>query len=208
MYKVIEQDENNHFLVEEPDGDYTANGSYTYADYYKWKIEERLELIKGWIYKMSAPTAKHQSISMFLGSTIHQFLKTKPCKVFAAPFDVRLTKNKSTKDEDVETVVQPDIVVICDLSKIDSRGCIGSPDLVVEILSPSNNKVEIKKKFDLYEENQIKEYWIVHPEEKTVIVYSLQNNKYIGSRLYGEDDLIVTEVLQGIEIKAEDLFDY
>jgi Uma2 family endonuclease len=99
-------------------------------------------------------------------------------------------------------------VVICDLAKIDSRGCIGSPDLVVEILSPSNNKVEIKKKFDLYEENQIKEYWILHPEEKTVIVYSLQNNKYIGSRLYGEDDLIVTEVLQGIEIKAEDLFDY
>jgi Uma2 family endonuclease len=136
------------------------------------------------------------------------FLRKKTCKVFAAPFDVRLTKNKSTKDEDIHTVVQPDIVVICDISKIDSRGCIGSPDLVVEILSPSNNKVEIKKKFDLYEENLIREYWIVHPEEKTVIVYSLQNNKYIGSRLYGEDDLIVTEVLQGIEIKAEDLFDY
>jgi Uma2 family endonuclease len=208
MYKVIEQDENNHYLVEEQDGDYAANGSYTYADYCKWKIEERLELIKGWIYKMSAPTAKHQFVSMQLSIRIGNFLQKKTCRVFAAPFDVRLSKNKSTKDEDVETVVQPDIVVICDLAKIDSRGCIGSPDLVVEILSPSNNKVEIKKKFDLYEENQIKEYWIVHPEEKTVIVYSLQNDKYIGSRLYGEDDLIVTEVLQGIEIKAEDLFDY
>ncbi len=208
MYRVIEEDENNHYLVEEPDSLYITNGNYTYADYYKWKIEERLELIKGWIYKMSAPTAKHQFVSMQLSVAFANFLRNKPCRVFAAPFDVRLTKNKSTKDEDVETVVQPDIVVICDLTKIDSRGCIGSPDLVVEILSPSNNKVEIKKKFDLYEENLIKEYWIVHPEEKTVIVYSLQNNKYIGSRLYGEDDFIVTEVLKGIEIKAEDLFDY
>ncbi len=208
MYKVIEEDENHHYLVEEPDFPLSTNGNYTYADYYKWKIEERLELIKGWIYKMSAPTAKHQFVSMQLSVAFANFLRNKPCRVFAAPFDVRLSKNKSTKDEEVETVVQPDIVVICDLEKIDSRGCIGSPDLVVEILSPSNNKVEIKKKFDLYEENQIKEYWIVHPEEKTIIVYSLQNNKYIGSRLYGEDDLIVTEVLKGIEVKAEDLFDY
>jgi Uma2 family endonuclease len=208
MYKVIEEDENNHYLVEEPDTPYITNGNYTYADYYRWKFEERLELIKGWIYRMSAPTPRHQTVSMQLSIRIGSFLQNTSCKVFAAPFDVRLTKNNATRDEDVQTVVQPDIVVICDVAKIDSRGCIGSPDLVVEILSPSNNKVEIKKKFDLYEENLIKEYWIVHPEEKTVIVYSLQNNKYIGSRLYGEDELIVTEVLQGIEIKAEDLFDY
>lgn len=208
MYKVIEDDENNHYLVQEPDIPYITNGHYTYADYYRWKFEERVELIKGWIYKMSAPTPRHQKISMVLGSTIHQFLKNKSCEVFAAPFDVRLVKNNATKDEEVQTVVQPDIVVICDLNKIDSRGCIGSPDLVVEILSPSNNTVEIKKKFDLYEENLIKEYWVIHPEEKTVLVYSLQNGKYIGSRLYGEDDFVVTEVLKGIELKAEDLFDY
>lgn len=208
MYKVIEEDENNHYLVEEPNVPYITNGGYTYADYYRWKFEERIELIKGWIYKMSAPTSFHQIVSMQLSIRIGNFLHKKPCKVFAAPFDVRLTKNNAIKDEEVQTVVQPDIVVICDLNKIDSRGCIGSPDLVVEILSPSNNTVEIKKKFDLYEENLIKEYWVIHPEEKTVLVYSLQNGKYIGSRLYGEDDFIVTEVLKGIELKAEDLFDY
>ncbi len=208
MYRVIEQDENNHFLVEEPDLPYMSNGSYTYADYYRWRFQERIELIKGWIYKMSAPTARHQSVSMNLSVAFANFLRNKPCKVFAAPFDVRLTKKNSIKDEDVQTVVQPDIVVICDLNKIDSRGCIGSPDLVVEILLPSNNKVEIKKKFDLYEENLIKEYWVIHPEEKTILVYSLQNGNYIGSRLYGEDDFVVTEVLKGIELKAEDLFDY
>jgi len=137
-------------VVTEPDFSY---GEYTYADYLRWTIEERLELIKGKIFKMSpTPSSAHQRVSQWLNKELLIFLDGKTCEVFTAPFDVRLPK-KSKRDEDIVTVVQPDLCVVCDPSKIDKRGCIGAPDIVVEVLSPSNNRKELKNKYEVYEES-------------------------------------------------------
>ncbi|WP_042344549.1 Uma2 family endonuclease, partial [Capnocytophaga canis] len=139
------------------------NGVYTYADYLLWKFEERVELLKGKIFKMSpAPSLKHQKISMNLSGLLWQFLRGKKCQLFSAPFDVRLPK-KEEKGDNIHTVVQPDLCIICDESKLDERGCIGAPDLIIEILSPGNSKKEMKNKFELYQESGVEEYWIVNP---------------------------------------------
>ncbi len=141
------------------------NGLYTYADYLTWTFKERVELIKGKIFRMSpAPSTIHQIVALNLAVELRVFLKKKKCKAFVAPFDVRLAKNKSSSS--IKTVVQPDVCVVCDHSKLDKRGCLGAPDLVVEILSPANNEVELSYKFDLYESNGVKEYWIVYPFEQ------------------------------------------
>ena len=134
------------------------NKKYTYADYMSWQFQERVELIKGRIFKMApAPNRKHQEISGNLVHFISTFLWKKKCKFYHAPFDVRLIK------EGNDTVVQPDICVVCDLSKLDKQGCNGAPDLVVEILSSGNNRKELKEKFLLYEINGVQEYWLINP---------------------------------------------
>ena len=145
------------------------NKLYTYADYLTWQFQERVELIKGKIFKMSpAPLNIHQAISINLIRDMSVFFKGNNCVIRHAPFDVRLIK-KTAKDQEIETVVQPDICVICDREKLDDRGCIGAPDLIVEILSPSTKNKDIKDKFELYEQNEVREYWIVDPNNKTVI---------------------------------------
>ena len=137
MFTVFSEEESTYIQVEEPDHSLT----YTYADYLQWKYEERLELIRGKIYKMSpGPASMHHQVSMKLSAELYLFLKGKQCQVYAAPFDVRLPVKNRKKDHEVTTVVQPDICVVCDESKIDSRGCCGAPDLVIEILSPGNSK--------------------------------------------------------------------
>ncbi len=137
--------------------DLDLDKSYTYADYLKWQFDERLELIKGKIFKMSpAPSASHQNIVATVSGELYQFLKGKPCKVFPAPFDVRLTR--TVNDTQVTTVLQPDVCVICDPAKIDARGAVGAPDIVVEILSPGNNNKELQTKYDVYEEPGVQEY--------------------------------------------------
>src|SRR5712675_987740 len=158
MYTIFDEEEGNYSKVEEPDPSLT----YTYADYLQWKFEERLELIKGKIFKMSpAPAPFHQRVVSNLNGIFYNALKKKNCQIYPAPFDVRLPVKNKKKDNEVTTVVQPDISIICDESKIDARGCCGAPDLVVEILSPGNSEKEVKLKFELYEEAGIKEYWIV-----------------------------------------------
>src|SRR6185503_18824286 len=128
--------------------DLDISKTYTYADYLKWTFDERLELIKGKIFKMSpAPGSLHQRISLRLARWIGNYLDGNPCEIFTAPFDVRLPR-KSKDDKDILTVVQPDICVICDVNKVDEKGCLGAPDLVVEILSPGNNKKELKNKYE------------------------------------------------------------
>ena len=135
--------------------------TYSYAHYLTWLFDERVELIKGQVFKMSpAPSPYHQQISVRLASELFVFLKNRKCKVYTAPFDVRFPK-ESTEDKDIYTVLQPDICVICDLAKLDTRGCIGAPDIVVEILSPGNNKTELLNKYSVYEESGVKEYWVV-----------------------------------------------
>lgn len=168
-------------------------GSYTYADYLLWQFSERVELIKGKIFKMSpAPSRIHQEHSWSLTREIDKVFRKTACKMYAAPFDVRLINYKnSTDDNQIISVVQPDICVICDVSKLDEKGCLGAPDLVIEILSPSNSKKEMDIKYDLYEENGVREYWIVNPLDETVYIYVLENDKYIGIK-----PLIIDSILQ------------
>ena len=137
---------------------------YTYADYCTWNDSERWELIEGVPYMMSpAPSPIHQGISREIAGQLYNFLKGNPCKLFAAPFDVRLNADKAD-----DTVVQPDLLVICDSSKIDDKGCAGAPDLVIEILSPSTIRLDRIIKFRLYQKAGVREYWIVDPETQSI----------------------------------------
>jgi len=190
--------------VNEPDFSY--GGVYTYADYLKWTIEERLELIKGKIFRMGpAPSSIHQRISQHINRELLIYLKGKSCEVFVAPFDVRLT-TKSKRDEDITTVVQPDLCVVCDPAKIDKRGCIGAPDIMVEILSPSNTRKELKNKYEVYEESGVKEYWILSPQDHSFLVYTLKDGKFFPSRLMTEGDIVTSSVLEGFALDLEELF--
>ncbi len=182
------------------------NSSYSYADYLKWNFKERVELIKGKLFEMSpAPNRLHQTISMRLSGAIFNHLNGSKCNVYAAPFDVRLP-GKTNDDKDVTTVLQPDICVVCDPSKLDMKGCIGAPDIVVEILSPSNNVVELKNKYDVYEQAGVLEYWVVSPQDKTFLVYRLTNGKYQASRLMVAGDIVTSGVLAGFSVDLEKLF--
>ena len=196
-------DDDSYSKVEEPDSSFT----YTYADYLQWKFEERLELFRGKIFKLSAPNTRHQQISLTIGSTLHTFLKNKKCQAFIAPFDVRLPVKNKKKDDEVITVVQPDICVICDETKIDSRGCCGAPDLVVEILSPGNSKKEIRLKHELYEEAGVKEYWIVNPEEENIVVFILnEEGELSGLKMYASGDTIQSIAVPGLNINLSEIF--
>lgn len=188
--------------------DLDLNSTYSYADYLTWTFDERLELIKGKIFKMTpAPNGFHQEVSMTISNEFYNFLKKKRCKVFAAPYDVRLPKKGGDPDQNIFTVVQPDICVICDLSKTDFRGCTGAPDIVVEILSPSNNSKELKNKYDVYEESGVKEYWIVSPQDKTFLKYTLDDSgQYQPSKLLTLGDTIVTPVLPGFVLSVDTIF--
>ena len=180
---------------------------YTYADYLLWQFEERVELIKGRIIQMAAPSRAHQEVSINLSTMLKNAFWKSPCKVYAAPFDVRLPYFSQTKNKDVMTVVQPDICVICDPGKLDGRGCIGAPDIVVEIISPGNSKRELKDKFTLYEESGVLEYWIVSPTEKTVQVFRLNDqSKYYGIQPFVDDDDLTTPVLPGLSIALKQVF--
>ncbi|MBS9773650.1 MAG: Uma2 family endonuclease [Tenacibaculum sp.] len=182
------------------------NKIYSYADYLLWKFEERIELLKGKIFKMSpAPNVKHQSISINLLGGLLPLFKNKSCKLFHAPFDVRLA-TKNEKNEDIFTVVQPDICIICDESKLDDKGCIGAPDLVIEILSPGNSKKEMKNKFELYEEAGVKEYWVVHPLDENILVYTLNNGMYVTSKPI-IDDFIPSKLFPNFKIHTNDIFE-
>jgi Uma2 family endonuclease len=180
---------------------------YTYGDYLSCPNEERWELIEGIAYDMSpAPTRIHQRISRELFYQFTDYLKNKPCEVYAAPFDVRLPK-KDEKDEDIETVVQPDIVVVCDKSKLDDKGCRGSPDLIIEILSQYTAQKDIKEKFLLYEKRGVKEYWIVHQTDKTVMVFKMrENGEYGKPMMYSENDKIEVGILGDLSVDLTPVF--
>jgi Uma2 family endonuclease len=185
------------------------NKTYSYADYLSWKFQERLELIKGKIFKMSpAPNVLHQSILTQLQGRIYNVLSDKPCKLFSAPFDVRLYDSKKSKrNEDVFTVVQPDLCVICDPNKLDEHGAIAAPELVIEILSPGNSKKEMKYKYDLYEEAGVLEYWIVDPSYKTVLVFLLENGKFIGQHPLIDEDKMVSKLFPELDFLVGDVFE-
>ena len=174
-------------------------GVYSYADYLLWKFKERVEL-----FKMSAPSALNQEISMRLSGELYQFFKGKDCKVFYPPFDVRLLR-EAKEDKDIYTVVQPDICVVCDAGKIDKRGCYGAPDLVIEILSLGNSKKEMKYKYALYEQAQVPEYWIIDPDHQNVLVYILKEGKYQNPMNIIEG-VIPSEKFPTLELSTDDIF--
>ena len=179
--------------------------SYTFADYLSWQFEEIVELIKGKIYKMSpAPIPKHQRAAGNLFTEISSFLKKKPCKVYFAPFDVYLPIEKTSGKP---TVVQPDICVICDVSKIDNKGCIGAPDMIVEILSPSTTHKDVNEKFEVYEASGVTEYWIVSPGDKLVDVFLLENDKYQLKGKFTLGDKISPYILPGLVIDLDEVFE-
>lgn len=179
-----------------------VNGIYSYADYLVWKIKERVELLKGKILEMSAPSPIHQEISGNLQGTLFVFLKNSKCKLYTAPFDVRFPQKGESQ---VYTVVQPDLCVVCDFEKIDSKGCVGAPDLVVEILSPGNSKKEMKSKFALYQEEGVREYWIVDPERELVFVYVADNKKFKPT-IPIADDYVYSTIFPDFKIHTSDLF--
>ena len=183
------------------------NSIYSYADYLLWKFEERVELLRGHIALMSAPSRIHQKISGNLHRLFSNALWKNKCEVYAAPFDVRLQHFSQKQNKAVSSVVQPDLCVICDPEKLDDKGCIGAPDLIIEIISPGNSRREMKDKFEIYEETGVLEYWIVNPTEQSVQVYQLnESGKYIGSRPYVTGDLLRTPIVPGLEVDLSDVF--
>jgi Uma2 family endonuclease len=185
--------------------DLDFNNIYTYADYYSWTFDERVELINGKLFNLYSPGTEHQRLSGRISVSFYNYLKDKPFEVFAAPFDIRFPAD-SKNDEDIFTVVQPDISVICDRSKIDERGCIGAPDIVVEILVAGNNRKELKEKYDLYENAGVKEYWIIHSVSKTFLKYTLHAGHFAASRLLTFGDIVTTPLLPNYVLNLDILF--
>lgn len=184
--------------------------SYTYADYLLWHFKERVELIKGKVFKMSpAPSSSHQDISRELTFLLGDVFRKTNCKMYIAPFDVRLINYKeSGEDNQIISVVQPDLCVICDRSKIDEKGCIGAPDLIVEILSPGNSKKEMDIKFDLYQENKVQEYWIVNPTEKNILIYVLKDDVYIGLKPFIYESKLQSQLFPKLKFAVKKVFDF
>jgi len=190
--------------TEEPTSDY--NKIYTYADYLKFEYDHMVELIRGKIFEMTpAPTSWHQQISSQLHIKIGVYLDNKTCKIYAGPFDVILPV-KNQKKNTSTTVVQPDLCIICDTNKIETAGCIGAPDLIVEILSPSTSKKDLNDKYSIYEESGVKEYWIVMPAEKLVEVFYLENGKYQRIKVYTSDEILSPVLFPDLEIALTDVF--
>ena len=181
--------------------------SYTYADYLSWQFKERVELIWGKIRKMTAaPSTRHQKVLGKIYVMISNKLEEDSCQAFIAPFDVRL----SIEDENgelTESVVQPDLCIICEADKIDEKGCFGAPDLIIEVLSPSSSTKDMKDKLKLYEKAKVKEYWVIEPHDGLVHIFILSDQgKYINKYPVTAEDVMVSEVIEGLEIDLRKVF--
>jgi len=175
---------------------------YTYSDYCKWDDDKRWELIQGIPYLMASPSRVHQKVVLSLGRAIENYLHDKHCEVYIAPLDVRL--NADTEDN---TVVQPDVLIVCDKSKLDDKGIIGAPDFIAEILSPSSAKNDIERKYYEYKNAGVKEYWIIDPLNKHLVAHTLQDGNY-ERKLYSSDDTCVpVTILEDCNINLKEIFD-
>ncbi|MFZ2451791.1 MAG: Uma2 family endonuclease [Methylovulum miyakonense] len=191
--------------------DLDLDKTYTYADYLTWRFDEAVELLRGKISLMSpAPNFNHQSISKNLLVEIGFYLKGKPCQVFHAPFDVRLYDRKKSvlANKDIYTVVQPDLCVICDATKLDIRGCLGAPDWIIEILSKSTAQKDTQTKFQLYQEAGVKEYWLVYPYEATVSQFVLDESeeKYQLVKMFSRQDKASPLLFPELSIDLQEVF--
>lgn len=186
--------------------------TYTYGEYRTWPEEERWELIDGVAYDMSpAPKRMHQELLMALAKRISIFLEGKPCKVYPAPFDVLLPALGEEADDDVTTVVQPDISVICDRSKLTEAGCTGAPDWLIEILSPFTARKDFGIKLPLYEKHGVKEFWIIDPGNEYIHIYLLDDEgKYPEDPIVRvrRDKTVESTVLPGLVVDLDEMFDF
>jgi Uma2 family endonuclease len=184
--------------------------SYSYADYITWQFSDAVELIKGKIMLMSpAPSVEHQRIERKLLLAIGGYLQHKSCEVFPAPFDVRLYDRKKflLASQDIHTVVQPDLCVICQPELLDAQGCNGAPDWIVEILSKGNSKRELKTKYALYEESGVTEYWLVYPEQRAIHQFVLNAQVvYELNAMYTDDDQAIPFLFPELAIEVTSLF--
>lgn len=187
------------------------NGHYSYAEYLTWRFTEYVELIKGRLLrKMSAPTSQHQLLASNFHGLIWGYLKGKPCRVYPAPFDVRLARSagEGTDNAQVNNVVQPDICVVCDPAKIDRRGCVGPPDWIIEIISPSSLALDTRTKFDLYAEAGVAEYWMAYPGEQLVLAYALgPDGQYEATGTYEEPGPMASRTLPELRLEWGDIFE-
>jgi len=197
----IENTDSNDQKVNEAVRKYEEDKRFTYADYESWDDDNRYQLIDGIAYLMSAPSTAHQSILGELHLQLARFLKGKSCRVFLAPYDVCLN---GLGDED-DTVVQPDILVVCDESKIDKKRCNGAPDMTIEILSPSTSKLDLFVKLKKYQKAGVREYWIVDPYANAVNVHILKNGQYFISS-YESNEKIPVSILDGFSIDLAEVF--
>lgn len=187
------------------------NTNYSYADYLTWRLEQTVELIKGKISLMSpAPSLDHQRITTRLTGILYAYFKEQACELFAAPFDVRLydRRKSAVANQDIYTVVQPDLCVICDAGKLDPRGCLGAPDWIIEILSKGNSKKEMQTKFELYRESGVKEYWIVYPFEQAVHQFVLDEvqDKYELLNMFSGEDSASPHLFPDCAIDLQEVF--
>ena len=179
---------------------------FTFADVLAWDEGERIEIINGEAFMMATPSSRHQEVSGELFRQLANFLEGKQCKVYPAPFGVRLFEQAGDRPEDVDTMVEPDISVVCDRSKIDRHGCKGAPDLIIEILSPSTRRHDRLVKLNLYQRAGVREYWMVDPDNESVQVFTLDNGALKIREDYGPEDVARVNVLEGCFIDLEKVF--
>lgn len=182
--------------------------TYTYKDYILYDENERIEIIEGKIYNMSpAPSRIHQKLITEILFKIRSYIEANngECEVYPSPFDVILKNDNETIDES-KNIVQPDISVICDKSKLTDKGCNGSPDMIVEIVSPYNPNNDFIRKLNLYDKYKVNEYWIVNPMKQNILVYKLDNNESYGMPdIYTFKDKIKVGIYDNLEIDFDSI---
>ena len=187
---------------------FKAEDRFTYANYLTWEDDQQWELIDGVAFYMSpSPSRLHQELLHALARPIADYLDDKKYTVFVAAFDVCLTSHANDSNDEIDTVVQPDIFVVCDPEKLDDRACKGAPDLIVEILSPSTLKRDITTKYELYQRHGVKEYWLVYPNDRTLLIYKLSDEgRYAAPEVFGEDDAVPVPLLGDLVIDMGKVF--
>ena len=179
---------------------------YTFADVLTWEENKRVEIIDGEAFMMAPPSRAHQEVSMEISRQLANFLEGKRCKVYPAPFGVRLFETDGDTPEDVDTMVEPDISVVCDSGKLDDHGCKGAPDLVIEILSPSTQRHDRLVKLNLYQRAGVREYWIVDPDTQTVQVMLRGDSVLQLHEVYSRKDIAKVNVLNGCFVELSKVF--
>jgi len=179
---------------------------YTFADVLAWDENDRIEIINGEAFMMAPPSRAHQKISGEIFRQIANYLEGKKCEVYHAPFGVRLFEEDGDYPEDVDTMVEPDISVVCDPDKLDDSGCKGAPDLIMEILSRSTQRHDRLTKFNLYQRAGVREYWIVDPDSKSVQIFALEKGYYIAKDFGGSSDKMEVDVLDDCVIGLSTVF--